>query len=77
MSGKEDMIEVFNINKPGQSSFVRKDKYEEVKRVLKALMPDTSPGLTQDEMARMLVVFEDRNKAGWWMKAVWTSKPGR
>jgi hypothetical protein len=76
MSGKEDMIEVFNINKPGQSSFVRKDKYEEVKRVLKALMPDTSPGLTQDEMARLVVenvsgsVFEDRNKGGWWMKAV-------
>ena len=76
MTGKDDMIEVFNINKPGQSSFVRKDKYEEVKRVLKALMPDTSPGLTQDEMAMLVVenvsgtVFEDRNKAGWWMKAV-------
>jgi hypothetical protein len=34
------MIEVFNINKPGKSSSVRKDRYEEVKRVLKALMPD-------------------------------------
>lgn len=76
MTGKDDMIEVFNINKPGQSSFVRKDKYEEVKRVLRALMPDTSPGLTQDEMAILVIqnvsgtVFEDNTKAGWWMKTV-------
>ena len=76
MAGKEDMIEVFNINKPGHSSFVRKDKYEEVKRVLKGMMPNGSPGLTQDEMARLVVdnvsgkVFEDRSKAGWWMKTV-------
>ena len=76
MTGKDDMIEVFNINKPGHSSFVRRDKYEEVKRVLKALMPETSPGLTQDEMAMLVVenvsetVFEDKSKSGWWMKTV-------
>lgn len=76
MTGKEDKVEVFNINKPGQSSFVQKDKYEEVKRVLKSMMPDRSPGLTQDEMAKLVIenvsttVFEDRNRAGWWMKTV-------
>ena len=76
MSGKLEKIEVFNVNKPGSSSFVQKDKYEEVKRVLRELMPAASPGLTQDEMAALVVenvsgtVFEDMNKAGWWMKTV-------
>jgi len=71
MPGKADMMEVFNVNHPGKSSFVQKDKYEEVKRVLKDLMPDSSLGLTQDEMAVLVIehvsgtVFEDRTKAGW------------
>jgi hypothetical protein len=40
------------------------------------MMPDRISGLTQDEMTRLVVenvsgnVFEDRNKAGWWMKTV-------
>lgn len=76
MPGKKETTEVFNINKPGTSSFVQKDKYEEVKRVLKAFMPTRSPGLTQDEMASLVIdhvsedVFDDRTKAGWWMKTV-------
>ncbi len=73
MAAKE-MIEVFNVNVPGTSSFVQKDKYEEVRRVLRERMPTSAPGLTQDEMDRLVrenvsdAVFEDRSKAGWWMK---------
>jgi hypothetical protein len=76
MPNRDDQIEVFNVNHPGRSSFVSKDKYKEVKRVLKDYMPDKSPGLTQDEMASLVIehvsgkVFEDRTKAGWWMKSV-------
>jgi hypothetical protein len=76
MPGNAEKMEVFNIHHPGSSSFVQKDKYEEVKRVLKEYMPAASPGLTQDEMAALVVekvsgtVFEDRTKAGWWMKTV-------
>jgi hypothetical protein len=76
MPDKPERIEVFNVNTPGRSSFVQKDKYEEVKRVMQALMPSTSPGLTQDELAELVIehvsnsVFEDRSKAGWWMKTV-------
>ncbi len=72
----EEMVEVFNVNIPGVSSRVRKDKYEEVKRVLWTYMPETPPGLTQDEMARLVVekvsreIFEDAAKAPWWMKTV-------
>lgn len=75
MAAKE-MVEVFNVNSPGKSSFVQKDKYDEVRRVLKEFMPKSSPGLTQDEMASIVrekvssVIFEDRVKAGWWMKTV-------
>ena len=70
MSGRKEKIEVFNINTPGKSSFVQKDKYDEVKRVLKELMPRKSPGLTQDEMADLVReigsgdIFEDINKYG-------------
>jgi len=76
MGGRAEKIEVFNINAPGRSSFVQRDKYEEVKRVLKALMPTKSPGMTQDEMASLVIeqvseaIFEDKSKAGWWMKTV-------
>jgi hypothetical protein len=76
MPGKVEKLEVFNINTPGKSSFVQKEKYEEVKRVLKEYMPSESPGLTQDEMATLVIenvsgkVFDDRTKAGWWMKTV-------
>jgi len=76
MSSKKENVEVFNINTPGKSSFVQKDKYDEVKRVLKKLMPRKSPGLTQNEMADLVrenvsvEIFEDKNKSGWWMKTV-------
>ncbi len=75
MAAKE-MIEVFNVNTPGRSSFVQKDKYEEVRRVLRERLPTSAPGLTQDEMDALVrenvsgSVFEDRSKAGWWMKTV-------
>ncbi len=76
MSVKNEKIEVFNINKIGTSAFVQKDKYDEVKKVLIEFMPHESPGLTQDEMASLVIakvshkIFEDRSKAGWWMKTV-------
>jgi hypothetical protein len=76
MPDKTVKIEVFNINIPGRSSYVQRDKYEEVKRVLKAYMPKRSPGLTQDELSSLVIehvseaVFDDRQKAGWWMKTV-------
>jgi len=35
MPGKVEKLEVFNINTPGRSSFIQKDKYEEVKRVIR------------------------------------------
>jgi hypothetical protein len=76
MPGRKEQIEVFNINTPGRSSFVHKDKYDEVKRVMKTYMPTRSPGVTQDEMASLVIervseaVFDDKSKAGWWMKTV-------
>lgn len=76
MRSKKEKIEVFNINNPGKSSFVQKDKYEEVKRGFKEYMPNKSPGMNQDEMARLVIekvsdtVFDDKTKAGWWMKTV-------
>jgi len=76
MPDKTVKIEVFNINIPGRSSYVQRDKYEEVKRVLKSYMPKESPGLTQDELSSLVIehvseaVFDDRRKAGWWMKTV-------
>jgi hypothetical protein len=76
MAGKKEKIEVFNVNHPGRSSFVQRDKYEDVKRVLKENMPHKSPGLTQSEMADLVIkkvsdtVFDDKSKAGWWMKTV-------
>jgi hypothetical protein len=76
MKMREEMIEVFNVNIPGVSSRVRRDKYEEVKRVLNTYMPEMPPGLTQEEMASLVMekvsrdVFEDAAKAPWWMKTV-------
>ena len=76
MPSKKEKIEVFNINNPGKSSFVQKDRYEEVKRILKEFMPNKSPGMNQDEMAILVIekvsgtIFDNKTKAGWWMKTV-------
>lgn len=76
MPVKPERIEVFNINTPGTSSFVQKYKYDEVKKVMQAHMPTQAPGMTQDELAELVIahvsnaIFPDRTKAGWWMKTV-------
>lgn len=71
-----EMVEVFNVNKPGTSSMVRKALYEEMRRALLELLPPTAPGLSQAEMVegipRLLSqeLFPGGDKASWWLKAV-------
>ena len=75
-SNKESKIEVFNVNTPGKSNFVQKDKYDEVRKILLKHLPAKEPGLTQNEMMILVEsqvseeIFPKKETSGWWMKTV-------
>lgn len=71
-----DMIEVENINHPGQVTRVNAEKYAATKQALLAVLPRTSPGLTQKQMMDAIKTKIDQKlfpggaKSGWWTKTV-------
>lgn len=71
-----DKIEVENINTPGRTERLDRTKYMAMRAALLAALPDTAPGMTVAEAQAALLPFlsetdfPERQKAGWWMKAV-------
>jgi hypothetical protein len=75
-TNKTKMIEVENVNHPGQAKRVDAEMYEAMKRAFLKILPKTSPGLTVEEVqARLLAhlpedLYPGGAKAGWWAKTV-------
>ena len=70
------MIEVENVNHPGQAKRVDAEMYEAMKRAFMRILPKTSPGLTVEEVQERVIahlpedLFPGGAKAGWWAKTV-------
>ncbi len=71
-----DKIEVENINTPGRTERLDRTKYMAMRAALLANLPDKAPGMTVAQAQEALLPhlsetdFPERQKAGWWMKAV-------
>jgi hypothetical protein len=76
MPEKSEKIEIQNINVPGRTERVDRTKYLAMREALLAALPDKAPGLTVAQAQEALLPFlsetdfPERQKAGWWMKAV-------
>jgi len=76
MPEKSEKIEIENINVPGRTERVDRTKYLAMRAALIAALPDKAPGLTVAQAQEALMPFlsetdfPERQKAGWWMKAV-------
>lgn len=72
----DDKIMIENINIPGKTYLVRKDKYEAMLKALEVVLPMESPGLTQNEMfdktALLLPedLFPNGRTVAYWVKTV-------
>lgn len=72
----DDKIEIENVNKPGKSERVDRDKYQAMRKALLAALPDAAPGLTVPDAKEALLpllpdeLFPKGATAGWWLKAV-------
>lgn len=73
---KDDQIEVFNVDTPGKSNFVQRDKYEEVRSILLNNLPTKLPGVSENEMMILVEsqasdkLFPKKETLGWWVKIV-------
>jgi hypothetical protein len=76
LSGNIEKITIENVNCPGDTSRVRKDMYEAMRKAMWKVLPVNSPGLTQVEIFEAVIpylpedLFPEGAKAGWWSKAV-------
>jgi len=70
------MVEVENVNHPGQVKLVDAAMYDAMRRAVLKVLPKTLPGLTVDDMYAKVAtqlpkgLFPGGAKAGWWAKTV-------
>jgi len=70
------MVEVENVNHPGQVKLVDAAMYDAMRRALLKILPKSAPGLTVEEMYARVAsqlpkeLFPGGAKAGWWAKTV-------
>jgi len=71
-----EMVEVENVNHPGQVKLVDAAMYGAMRRAILKILPKTPPGLTVEEMYARVAsqlpkdLFPGGAKAGWWAKTV-------
>jgi hypothetical protein len=76
MPKPDDLTEIKNLNPPGTTYRVNREKYEAMREVLLRVLPADERGLTYDELkAAMLpylpeTLWPGGEKVGWWLKAV-------
>ena len=72
--GKKVAVE--NVNVPGKTTNVDAEKYAAMKTAFLAVLPDASPGLTQNEIREQVkahlpdALYPGGATAGWWAKTV-------
>lgn len=70
------MVEVENVNHPGQVKLVDAAMYGAMRQVFLKILPKTPPGLTVEEIYGKVAtqlpkdLFPGGAKAGWWAKTV-------
>lgn len=71
-----EKIVVENINTPGRTARVRKDKYDAMHKALLSVLPSKAPGLKVADAKEALKpklpedLFPKGETAGWWLKTV-------
>lgn len=74
MKDDTDKVEVENINTPGRTERVNREKYEAMREALLAVLPIESPGITAAVAKEALIpllpqdLFPGGAKSGWWLK---------
>lgn len=74
--GRDDRIEIQNVNHPGRTTTVDRAMYEAMRSALLAVLPAGAPGLTETQYRLAVLahlpasLYPDGAKAGWWSKAV-------
>ncbi len=69
-------IEVENVNVPGYTTNVDKEKYTDMKKALLKVLPKKSPGFTGKKITQAVAdilpqsTFPSGKAAGWWAKTV-------
>lgn len=72
----DDKIEIENVNKPGYTERVNREKYMAMREALLAVLPAEMPGMKVPEAKQALLpllpdtLFPEGKTAGWWLKAV-------
>lgn len=72
----DDKIEIENVNKPGYTERVNREKYMAMREALLAVLPIEMPGMKVPEAKQALLpllpdtLFPEGKTAGWWLKAV-------
>ena len=75
-SEDQETIEIFNVNRPGTSSFVKRKYYDAMKTALIAMLSAGEDAMTQTQMQTGILpylsqeIFPKGEKSGWWLKAV-------
>ena len=70
------MVEVENVNHPGQVKLVDAAMYDAMRRTVLKVLPKTPPGITVEDMYGKVAtqlpkhLFPGGAKAGWWAKTV-------
>jgi hypothetical protein len=72
----DDKIEIENVNKPGYTERVNREKYTAMREALLAVLPTEMPGMKVPDAKQALLpllpdtLFPEGKTAGWWLKAV-------
>jgi hypothetical protein len=72
----DDRVTVENINVPGYTSRLDAHMYHAMRQAMVKALPTLAPGLTQEEIRRLVLpylpedLFPGGEKAGWWAKTV-------
>lgn len=76
MTHKTDKIEVSNVNTPGRTVRLDRDKFEDMRDALLQVLPLGAPGLSAAEAVEAVKplldqsLFPEGAKAMWWLKSV-------
>jgi hypothetical protein len=76
MSERKNVVEILNINHPGNSRMVDARPYTAMRDAILKVAPVATPGTTVADLHKQVIahlpedVFPGGAKSGWWLKAV-------
>lgn len=72
---KSEKVEIENINSPGKTTNVDREKYEAMREGMLQVIPNSPPGLSAKEIKDGLILvvsnklWPNGDKIGWWQKS--------